>query len=93
MSVLNIFSYIQGKFYSVRKFIYISLIICDNSTPVYYSSNRGGTTLELKGFVYNKDKTLYTGVAKIGSVKVGLLWIEKILLKCQLIQHMDHCET
>ena len=32
--------------------------ICDDSTPVYYSSNRGGTKLELKGFVYNKDRTV-----------------------------------
>ena len=32
--------------------------ICDNSTPVYYSSDRGGTKLELKGFVYNKDRTV-----------------------------------
>ena len=32
--------------------------ICDTSTPVYYSSNRGGTKLELKGFVYNKDRTV-----------------------------------
>ena len=32
--------------------------ICDNSTPVYYSSNRGGTKLELKGFVYDKDRTV-----------------------------------
>ena len=32
--------------------------ISDNSTPVYYSSNRGGTKLELNGFVYNKDRTV-----------------------------------
>ena len=32
--------------------------LCDNSTPVYYSSNRGGTKIELKGFVYNKDITV-----------------------------------
>ena len=32
--------------------------ICDNSTPVYYSSNRGGTKLELKGFMFNKDRTI-----------------------------------
>ena len=31
---------------------------CDNSTPVYYSNNRGRTKLELKGFVSNKDKTV-----------------------------------
>ena len=34
--------------------------ICDNSTPVYYSRKE---TLKAK----------YTGIAKIGSVKVGLL--------------------
>ena len=32
--------------------------ICDNSTPVYYSSNRGGTKLELMGFVYSKYRTI-----------------------------------
>ena len=36
--------------------------ICYNSTPVYYSSNRGGTKLELKGFVYNKDRTVESKV-------------------------------
>ena len=54
--------------------------ICGNSTPVYYSR-------------IEPLKAKYTGVAKIGSVKVKLLWMEKILLKCQLTQHMDHCET
>ena len=32
--------------------------ICDDSTPAYYSSNIGGTKLELNGFVYNKDETV-----------------------------------
>ena len=32
--------------------------MCDDSTPVYYSSNRGKTKLELNGFVYNKDRTV-----------------------------------
>ena len=36
--------------------------ICDYSTPVYYFSNRGGTKLELKGFVYNKDRTVESKV-------------------------------
>ena len=31
--------------------------ICNNSTPVYYSSNRVGTVVELKGFMYNKYRT------------------------------------
>ena len=35
-----------------------SEIICDDSTPFYYSSNRGGTTLELNGFVVNKERTV-----------------------------------
>ena len=25
--------------------------------PVYYSTNRGGTKMELNGFVYNKDRS------------------------------------
>ena len=36
--------------------------IRDKSTPVYYSSNGGGTKLELKGFMYNKDRTFESKV-------------------------------
>ena len=68
---------------------------CDTSTPVYYSSNRGGTKLKFKGFVYNKDRTIESKInwrCEDRKCK-GRIVMVKILLKCQLTQHMGHANS
>ena len=36
--------------------------IHDGSKPVYYSSKRGGTKMELNGFLYNKDRNFQSKI-------------------------------
>ena len=72
-----------------------SEIICHDSTSVYYSSNRGGTTLELNGFVYNKDRTLESKIywrREDRKRKGGIVMNEETLVKLSAYTTHGPCQ-